>query len=74
MLTYSSILAWRTLWTEEPGGLQSRGSQTVRVSTPNGTSAFYKCSKSLERAGMEQPPEDFEVLLFLSTFYLPEAP
>ena len=24
----SSILAWRISWTEEPGGLQSRGSQT----------------------------------------------
>ena len=23
--TYSSILAWRTPWTEEPGGLQSIG-------------------------------------------------
>ena len=23
--THSSILAWRTPWTEEPGGLQSRG-------------------------------------------------
>ena len=23
--TYSSILAWRILWTEEPGGLQSMG-------------------------------------------------
>ena len=30
MATHSSILAWRTLWTEEPGGLQSMGSQTVR--------------------------------------------
>ena len=29
MATYSSILAWRTLWTEEPGGLQSTGSQRV---------------------------------------------
>ena len=27
MATYSSILAWRTPWTEEPGGLQSTGSQ-----------------------------------------------
>ena len=27
MATHSSILAWRTPWTEEPGGLQSRGSQ-----------------------------------------------
>ena len=27
MATHSSILAWRTRWTEEPGGLQSIGSQ-----------------------------------------------
>jgi len=25
MATYSSILAWRIPWTEEPGVLQSRG-------------------------------------------------
>ena len=24
-----SILSWRILWTEEPGGLQSKGSQRV---------------------------------------------
>ena len=29
MATHSSILAWRILWTEEPGRLQSRGSQGV---------------------------------------------
>ena len=27
--THSSILAWRIPWTEEPGGLQSMGSQRV---------------------------------------------
>ena len=27
MATHSSILAWRTTWTEESGGLQSMGSQ-----------------------------------------------
>ena len=27
MATHSNILAWRILWTEEPGGLQSLGSQ-----------------------------------------------
>ena len=27
MATYSSILAWGIPWTEEPGGLQSMGSQ-----------------------------------------------
>ena len=30
MATHSSILAWRILWTEEPGGLQPMGSQRVR--------------------------------------------
>ena len=30
MTTHSSILAWKTLWTEEPGRLQSKGLQTVR--------------------------------------------
>ena len=29
MATHSSILAWRILWAEEPGGLQSMGSQRV---------------------------------------------
>ena len=29
MATHSSILAWRLPWTEEPGGLQSMGSQRV---------------------------------------------
>jgi len=29
MATHSSILAWRILRTEEPGGLQSMGSQRV---------------------------------------------
>ena len=27
MATHSSVLAWETPWTEEPGGLQSMGSQ-----------------------------------------------
>ena len=29
MATHSSSLAWRILWTEEPGGLWSMGSQRV---------------------------------------------
>ena len=29
MATHSNILAWRIPWTEEPGGLQSTGSQRV---------------------------------------------
>ena len=29
MATHSSTLAWKIPWTEEPGGLQSMGSQRV---------------------------------------------
>ena len=30
MAIHSNILTWRILWTEEPGGLQSMGSQRGR--------------------------------------------
>ena len=30
MATHSSVLAWKIPWTEEPGMLQSMGSQRVR--------------------------------------------
>ena len=30
MATHSSILAWRILWTKDPGGLQSMRLQQVR--------------------------------------------
>ena len=30
MGTHSTILAWRTPWTEKPGGLQSTGWQSIR--------------------------------------------
>ena len=30
MVTHSSVAAWKIPWTEEPGGLQSPGSQRVR--------------------------------------------
>ena len=38
MATHSSILAWRILWTEESGGLQSMGLQRVR---PNWVTNIY---------------------------------
>ena len=30
MATHCRILAWKIPWTEEPGGLQSMGSKSVR--------------------------------------------
>ena len=31
MATHSSILAWKTPWTEEPGGLQSTAKSSTRL-------------------------------------------
>ena len=35
MTTHSSILAWESPWTEEPGGLQSMGSQKCQTQLSN---------------------------------------
>ena len=43
MATYSSILAWRIPWTEEPDGLQSIGSQRVDTTERiTQTEIYYK--------------------------------
>ena len=51
MATYSCILAWRILWTEKPGGLQSMGSQRVMDTTEqlthcglNLSPLYWRCS------------------------------
>ena len=41
MATHSSIPAWRIPWTEEPGGLQSMGSQRVRHDWATNTFTFF---------------------------------
>ena len=67
MATHSSILAWKISWTEEPGGLQSMGSQRVGhdwvINTPKVihtckcaytcTSVFYPKLKANHRSGSE---------------------
>ena len=40
MATHSSILAWRILWTEESGKIQSMGSQKVRRDRKSNTFIF----------------------------------
>ena len=45
MATHSSIRAWRIPWTEEPGGLQSTGSQRVGYDWVTSLSLIYpKCT------------------------------
>ena len=45
MVIYSSILAWRISWTEEPGGLQSKESQRVRHAWATNTFTFATRSR-----------------------------
>ena len=56
MATHSGILAWRILWTEEPGGLLSMGSQSwaqlkrlsmhACIGEGNGNPLQYSCLKN----------------------------
>ena len=41
MATHSSTIAWRIPWTEQPGRLQSMGSQKVRHDCPTFTFTFH---------------------------------
>ena len=48
MAPYSSTLAWKTPWTEEPGGLQSMGSQSLtRLSDFTFTFHFHALEKEM---------------------------
>ena len=49
MATHSSILAWRILWTKEPGGLLSMGSHRVRHDWSN-----LACMYALEKEMVTQ--------------------
>ena len=61
MATHSSVLAWSITWTEEPGGLQSMGSQRVRHNGATKHMSFCKegrkkakWSKVLGEQGQEE--------------------
>ena len=43
--THSSILVWKIAWTEEPGGLQSMGSQRVGHDWATNTLSLSKHQK-----------------------------
>ena len=54
MATNSSILAWKTPWTEEPGGLQSMGSQRVRATNTHKRTGGDSCKKQKEKRAMPE--------------------
>ena len=60
MAPHSSPLAWRVPWTEEPGGLQSMGSQRVGQDWATSLSLFTFCigegnGSPLQRSCLENP-------------------
>ena len=53
MATHSSILAWETPWTEEPGGLQSMGFQKKKKKLMSMSKGYKTNLKEL----MDRTPE-----------------
>ena len=55
MATHCSILAWEIPWTEEPGGLQSMGSQRVGGNRAADTFTFtFWTPRELQSLGMNK--------------------
>ena len=55
MATHSSVLAWRIPWTEEPGGLQSIGSQRVRCDRSDSIHIPQTCPPEDRKLGINTP-------------------
>ena len=62
MAAHSSILAWRIPWTEDPGKLQSMGSQRVRHNRANNTTTSDAMNK--QSAGMAWTAQDMVLFPF----------
>ena len=60
MPTHSRILAWRVLWTDEPGGLQSMGSQRVR----------HECSDLADMHACPERTDHKKIFSFISVQFV----
>ena len=58
------ILAWKILWTEEPGRLQSMGSQRVGQNWVTNTSTFKRKKKAINQLFLEL--SSLSVMLFVT--------
>ena len=67
MATHSNILAWRIQWTEEPGGLQSMGSQESDT-TERGTHCFLVTLTRGLSVSLTFPKSAFHFIDFLYPF------
>ena len=69
MATHSSIPAWRTRWTEEPGGLQSMGSQSgTRLS---GFTFIFNYARDCDpcHPTLPSPAQNTLIAKFMCDFY-----
>ena len=60
MATHPSILAWRIPWTEEPGGLQSTGSQRVTTEQLTHTQGKNPRQRPIAFRLFREPEETFD--------------
>ena len=58
MATHSSILAWRIPWTEEPGGVQSMGSQRIGHDWATNTLIYDACDRTESNGVAAKSSED----------------
>ena len=59
MATHSSVLAWRTPWTEEPGGLQFRGRKSQTRLKRLHTQAWRRRHVGVTHHGLISSPSPF---------------
>ena len=69
MATHSSTLAWRIPWTEEPGRLQSTGSQRVGHDWATSLQWLYNIQLKTSRGVLFLPPSDAYIRSFLYLLY-----
>ena len=65
MATQSSILAWKIPWTEEPGRLQSIGSQRVRHDSNNLSDTLEFCLTILCQFFSPWPQSEISIFTFI---------
>ena len=65
MATHSSILAWRIPWTEEPGGLQSTGSQRVGLDWATSLSLTFTTLRKTRLSKWKDNPQTVRTRLHI---------
>ena len=69
MVPHSNILAWKIPWTEEPGGLQSMGSQRVR----HNLATKYRKSSELHPDSVKSKCRNFQLPSFPASQMYPDT-